>query len=86
MVLFNLPKGETKEIDFFEDGKIRKIKFGEPFVISGNSTLDLPQSEEIVGVIACSVRTEALAPRLKEIGFPLREDSHSTPGGGIKLV
>ena len=69
MVVFNQPTSDRLEADYFEDGKVARLKFKESFGISGNSTLDMPEHEEIVGVIAYSVRTESLAPALKELGF-----------------
>ncbi len=86
MVLFNAPESKILSGGFFEDARIGKSNFAEPFDISANLTLDLPQNEEICGVLAYSIRTESLVPALKELGFLLREDSHTSPGDETKIV
>ena len=63
-----------------------EVPVGTPVPIEGSETVDLPSKYDLAGVIAFSIRTETLAPKLREMGFPLREDSFKQPGAGERLV
>lgn len=62
-----------------EDGVLRRFKHGEPSLFSGYSDVSVECGEEVVGLICYSIRSETLCPKLRELGFPLRQDSYEAP-------
>lgn len=78
LVSFPKQKG-TQEVNVTEDGVVRKIEAGKKTFVSGASEVSVETEGEYVGAVYFSLRAESAAPKLKELGFPIRKDSCGVP-------
>lgn len=86
MICYAEPEGADAIIRVTEDGVLKRMKHAESAFVSGSSNLLIEVDEETVELVCFSIRSEVMGPKLKELGFPLRQDSCEAPMKGTGAV
>ena len=85
-VSFAQTPAEASVVRVTEDGVSKRLKSGDLLHVSGSRPLKVECGEEVVGAVFFSIRSETLAPRLRELGFPLRTDSYAATQKGVSVA
>ena len=72
-------KNETKKVKEKEDAEELELEHSKPVLFGGGVDLSFEGDAKFTGAAFFSCRTESSAPYMRSLGFPLREDSATTP-------
>lgn len=81
-----LKDGEKGEVRVGEGGVERKVQHGTMLNVDASSSLTITADSEAVGLILYTIRTESHAPALRDLGFPLRNDSFAPVKRGAAVT